>query len=88
MNTTVFKYPLATGGGGTGAFDLTLPVHWAPSMVAMQGDIPHLWAIVRRDAEVRPYRFQISYTGESVADDARHCGSWVNGQKVYHLWLL
>lgn len=81
----IFKYPVPIED----VFALNMPRGAQPLSVQMQGDKPHLWALVDPDAELRLRYFCVIGTGHPIAEvPLAFIGTFQmhGGSLVFHLF--
>lgn len=80
---TVWKYPLAFSDK---AITHSIPHNEVIVHVAMQDDVPTIWAIVDPGEEREQRTFIVTGTGHLVPDDASYIGTVMERFFVWHIW--
>ena len=72
-------------------FELDAPKGTQWLHVSEQYDLPMIWGLVTRDAEVGKYAFRWAGTGHTIDDEIlKHIGTYqsVGGNLIWHLFLV
>jgi hypothetical protein len=80
--TTIWKFPISVAR----SMEASLSADARVLHVAMQGDQPCVWIQLNDDAPKERFAFKVFSTGVGISDGWNHCGTWLDGSFVWHLY--
>ena len=85
---TIWKYELLQFNKNEyGSFSISMPIGSKVLCVAMQGDIPCIWAEVDDEVDMIDRNFTIVVTGNSISNYlGTYIGTYQRGPFVWHLY--
>lgn len=79
---TIYKYEIPI----MDKFTYSLPIDSEVVFVAIQNNVPTMWIEHYTTAEYIEHTFYVEGTGHEIVPNAKHVGSFIQRQFVWHLY--